>query len=414
MTLLGIVAFVVALLLSVVLHEAGHFVAARRFGMKATQFFVGFGPTLWSRRHGETEYGVKAIPAGGFVKIVGMTPLEEVEPGDEPRAFYRQRAGRKAVVLAAGSFVHFLIAVVVTVGAVLALGVPKEQAPAVASVSRCVAPDPQPGAKPASDLCTVPGAVPAPAAAAGLRAGDVVLSIDGRPVPDSTVLRDTLRGAAGRAVTLTVQRGDQRLSIPVTPAAVDRQVTDDNGRPVAGKRETAGTIGIGVRERFDTVRLGPVESLQQSASILGQYVHGVYTSVTAKLGTITELYGSNRDPQGFIGLVGAGRISADLIQSSETPAVKVFQFALLMAGLNLFVGAFNLLPLLPLDGGHLAVVGYENARDKLRRLRGYRGEFQPVDFTKLMPVTYAVVLLFVGLTLWIMGADIVNPIRLTQ
>ena len=129
MTALGIFAFVVALLLSVMLHEFGHFATAKHYGMKATKFFVGFGPTLWSRRKGETEYGVKAIPAGGFVKIIGMTPLEEVDPGDEERAFYKQPARRRAVVLAAGSAVHFLIAIVLILGVVLAIGVVKPDRP---------------------------------------------------------------------------------------------------------------------------------------------------------------------------------------------------------------------------------------------------------------------------------------------
>ena len=128
MTVVGIVAFVVALLVSVMLHEAGHFLTARRYGMKATHFFVGFGPTLWSTTRGETEYGVKAIPAGGFVKIVGMTPLEEMAPGDEDRAFYKQPPGRKTVVLAAGSTVHFIIAVVMVLGTVAAFGVQRQTA----------------------------------------------------------------------------------------------------------------------------------------------------------------------------------------------------------------------------------------------------------------------------------------------
>ena len=138
MVVLGVVAFVVALLVSVVLHEFGHFVTARRFGMKATQFFVGFGPTLWSRRRGETEYGIKAIPAGGFVKIVGMTPLEDIDPADEPRAFYRQSAGKKAVVLAAGSAMHFLITIVLVFGVTFAVGTIDDTAPVLSAPVQCL------------------------------------------------------------------------------------------------------------------------------------------------------------------------------------------------------------------------------------------------------------------------------------
>ena len=139
---LGVLAFVIGLLGSVMLHEGGHFLTARRFGMKATQFFVGFGPTLWSTRRGETEYGVKAIPAGGFVKIVGMTPLEEVEPGDEERAFYRQPAGRKTIVLAAGSTVHFVLCLLLVAFAVAVFGVQRETSPTLTAINACVADDP--------------------------------------------------------------------------------------------------------------------------------------------------------------------------------------------------------------------------------------------------------------------------------
>ena len=399
---LGIVAFVVALLTSVMIHEGGHFYFARRFGMKATQFFVGFGPTLWSTRRGETEYGVKAVPAGGFVKIIGMTPLEEVEPGDEDRAFFRQPAGKRTIVLAAGSVMHFVIAVVLVLFSSLAIGQVVESAPALAKTSDCVAPG-------ADQTCGKPGAVPAPAKAAGVQPGDIVVAIAGRKVKDGEDFVRSVRASAGVPLTLTVLRDGKRRQVTVTPAAVERPSLDD-----PKKNETVGAIGVSVQRRLVTERQGVVQALKDSGSTMGLIVKSIGTTLTDKLGTIKTLYGPNRDPAGFVGPVGAGRISGEVLASHETTGVKILTFLGIMAGLNFFVGVFNLLPLLPLDGGHIAVLLYEQARDRLRRMRGYAGELQRVDLTKLMPLTYAVVLAFIGLTVWIMGADIVNPVRLPQ
>ncbi len=402
MVVAGILAFVVALLLSVMIHEAGHFFTARHYGMKATQFFVGFGPTLWSRQRGETEYGIKAIPAGGFVKIVGMTPLEEVPPGDEDRAFYKQPAGRRTVVLSAGSFMHFVITIVLVLIASFAIGRVVEGQPALADTSTCVASD-------ATGTCSSPGAVPGPAKAAGVQPGDVVVAVDGTRVKDSEQFVRTIRASAGKTVSLTVLRDGERRQLTLTPTAVQRPALSGNGTT-----ERVGAIGVSVQRRLATERVGPVQAIRDSGTTMTLIVKGIGVTLTEKLGTITSLYGDDRDPEGFIGVVGASRISGEVLASQETFGVKILTFLSIMAGLNFFVGVFNLLPLLPLDGGHIAVLAFEQARDRVRRVFGYRGALQRVDLNKLMPVTYAVVLLFIGLTFWIMGADIVNPVRLPQ
>jgi membrane-associated protease RseP (regulator of RpoE activity) len=402
LTAIGIVAFVVALLTSVMIHEGGHFLTARRYGMKATQFFVGFGPTLWSTRRGETEYGVKAIPAGGFVKIVGMTPLEEVEPGDEDRAFFRQPAGKRTVVLMAGSFMHFVIAVVLVLIASFAIGQVVETSPALAKTSDCVASG-------TDQACGKAGAVPAPAKAAGVRPGDVVTAIDGRKVKDGEDFVTRVRASAGKPLVLTLLRHGQSVQLTVLPVPVDRPSLKD-----PKKTETVGAIGVNVQQRLVTQRQGFVQSFKDSGTTMGLIVKSIGTTLTAKLGTVTKLYSPHRDPAGLIGPVGAGRISGEVLASQETTGVKALTFIGIIASLNFFVGVFNLLPLLPLDGGHIAVVWFETARDRLRRMRGYVGELQRVDLTKLMPLTYAVVLAFIGLTVWILGADIVNPVKLPQ
>ncbi len=407
--LVGALVFFVALLVSVTLHEAGHFLTARHYGMKASQFFVGFGPTLFSRRRGETEYGVKAVPAGGFVKIIGMTPLEEVDPADAPRAFFRFPAGQKTVVLAAGSTMHFVIALVLVLGGIFALGVPQEISPAVGRISDCVASDPGPGrpSVPSEAQCGLPDGRPSPARAAGLQVGDVVTRVDGAAVHSSRDLTRALRAAADRPVALLVTRAGRQVPLTVTPAAVSRvDLTDEN------KRVVAGTIGITPQQRQDVVREGPVASLAASGRTLQAFGQGIATTVTDKLGSVTKIYSKDRDPEGFIGIVGAGRISGQVLESRESLGFKALNLVLIIASLNLFVGLFNLLPLLPLDGGHIAVVWFESARDRLRRARGYSGEIRRVDYNKLLPVTYGVAATFFLFTLLLIGADIVNPVRL--
>jgi len=398
---LGAFGFVVALLVSVTLHEGGHFLTARRYGMKATQFFVGFGPTLWSRQTGETEWGVKAIPAGGFVKIVGMTQLEEVPEADQKRAFWRQPAKQRVVVLAAGSTVHFLIALVLILLSSLAIGKAVEKPPALGEISACV-----PAA--AKSDCDAAGSLPSPAEAAGLLKDDIVLAVDGRPVAGALELIEALRASPGEPVSVTVERDGAPRRLSVTPVPVLRpSIQDEN------VTERVGAIGVRLQIRRGTERLGPLEAVGYSVTQTGLIVKGIATTFTDKLGTITQVYGPDRDPEGFVGVVGAGRVSGEVLASQETPAFKILAFLGLIAGLNFFVGVFNLLPLMPLDGGHIAVLLFEQARDRIRRLFGYTGELRRVDLNKLAPLTYAVVIFFAAFTVWLLGADIVNPIRLS-
>jgi membrane-associated protease RseP (regulator of RpoE activity) len=413
-TAVGILAFIVALLVSVMLHEAGHFLTARHYGMKATQFFVGFGPTLWSRHKGETEYGVKAIPAGGFVKIVGMTPLEEVEPGDEDRAFYKQSAGRKTVVLAAGSTVHFIICVVLVFGTILGLGIPDPTAPVLAKPQDCLAlsitadtkvvPS---GAKDDSGACPT-GTVPSVAAASGLQAGDRVLAAGGQRIDDYVDFQKLIRASAGVPLTVLVERSGQHKTLTLTPLTATRPDLTDTQKSV--------TVGaIGVAPDGNTLRhVGFLAAFPETGRQVGALVTGTWDTITKKLGTLGSVYGPDRDPTGFVGVVGVGRVSGEVFDAPVPFVTRVAGFLFIIAGLNLFVGIFNLLPLLPLDGGHIAVVLFEKVRDRLRRARGYVGEIQRVDYNKLMPVTMAVVVLFAGFTVWLLGADIVNPIRLSQ
>ncbi|HWF40802.1 MAG TPA: site-2 protease family protein, partial [Acidothermaceae bacterium] len=210
---IGVLAFVVALLVSVMLHEAGHFVTAKLFGMKATQFFVGFGTTLWSRQKGETEYGVKAIPAGGFVKIIGMTPLEEISVEDAPRAFINKPGWQRFIVLVAGSTMHFIIALVLLFIVLLSWPSVVHGASRVVTVENCLSTS--------ADQACPAGATPAPAVGK-FKPNDVITAVNGQPVAHGTQqLISLISNAPQGPVAFTVQRAGATINLVVTPAIVD-------------------------------------------------------------------------------------------------------------------------------------------------------------------------------------------------
>ena len=396
MAVVGIVAFVLALLASVMLHEAGHFLTARHYGMKASRFFVGFGPTLWSRRRGETEYGIKAIPAGGFVKIEGMTALEEIDPADEPRAFYKAPARARLVVLAAGSFVHFVIAIVLIYAVLVTLGTTRVSETLIGSTS-CVPSS-------TSGECTGPG----PAAAAGVRPGDRIVSFEGTPIETWDEFTRLVRDhGAGRAEMVVSRDGEQLTVYPeLVEVLRDRETGGPGNHPVGA---------IGLRVGTETVHYGPLAAVPETFKVIGTGVAGMYEALTERIDDISRIFGEDRDPNGFISVVGAARLGGDVAAAEGSSwSDRIGNFLILVAAINLAIGIFNLLPLLPLDGGHIAVLGFEQARHGLRRLRGYRGPVQRVDFTKLLPATYATVVILIGFSLIILSADIINPIRLDQ
>ncbi|MFG2086583.1 MULTISPECIES: M50 family metallopeptidase [unclassified Spirillospora] len=395
---LGAGAFVVALLASVMLHEAGHLLTAKRFGMKATQYFVGFGPTLWSTRRGETEYGVKAIPLGGFVKIVGYTPLEEIDEADRPRAFYRQPAPRRAVVIGAGIAANFLFAFLLLMVMAMTIGVrePGTVTSTVDEVTPCV---PAGGRAGCGE-----GRPPSPAEQAGLRAGDRVIAFGGTPVADWEELTRAIdRAEPGQTVRLVVRRPgvQEPLTLPVTLANVD-------GEPFVGM--SAKVVGAGYE------RTGPLNAAVFAAGGIGRTLAAVGEVAVDVPSAIPRLFSPEREstPGGQVGsVVGATDVSGQIFASDTTARDKIALFLSLVVSLNIFLGALNVLPLLPLDGGHLAVVGYERARAGLNRIRG-RPDPGTVDMTKLLPLTYLVVLLLVGFGVLLILADLFNPLQLPE
>jgi len=392
--LLGVLIFVLALLFSVMLHEAGHFMTAKRFGMKVTQFFVGFGQTLWSWRRGETEYGVKAIPAGGYVKIVGMTELEDVDPADEPRSFRRQPGWQRIIVLAAGSFMHFALAFVLLFVLVAGIGLATaSNSTAVGAVDSCV---------PASLTAGCTGSDPAsPARQVGIQPGDTLIAIGGVPVRNWTQMGRVIRSQRpGTPVAVTVERNGRQLTLHPSLAVI-------HGR-------SGSYLGVSPVVAFR--RAGLLAGISYAGRQFGQITAGSVKVAASLPRAIPDLFAKNRasTPGGQVtSVVGAGDVTGQVLASKIGWQPKVSLVLLIVASLNIFVGLFNLLPLLPLDGGHLAVVIYERIRAWLARLRG-RPDPGPVDYRKLVPVSVGVFALLVGLGLLLIMADIVNPVHILQ
>ncbi len=395
--LLGVVIFVVAVLISVVLHEAGHFLTAKKFGMKVTQFFVGFGNTVWSTKRGETEYGIKSLPFGAFVRITGMTTFDEVAPEDEPRAMRNKPRWQRAIVMVAGSFMHCALAFVLLIGLALIIGRANDNTATIGSVSTCV---------PANVKALDQGSCQhsqgtAPARAAGIRANDAIIAIAGKPVHTWTQLGSVIRALpAGKPVPVIVQRGSTRLTLTVTPAAVP------------GRRGSY--LGIGDALIFQ--RASPLGALSFAGSAFGQVLTGSADAVAKLPAALPDLFARNRSktPAGNVSsVVGVANIAGQAVAAGGGWQVVVADLLLIIISLNIFIGAFNLLPLLPLDGGHLAVIVYEQVRAWFARLRG-RPDPGLADLQRLIPVSVGVFALLIGLGVLLMAADIFNPVHLVQ
>ena len=379
MELLGILAFIVALLFSVMVHEFGHYITARKYGMWVSEFFVGFGKRIWSVQRGETEFGVKAIPAGGYCKIEGMSPNDEMPQGQEERAFYKASSGKKLIVLGAGSFLHFVLGFVLLFTLFAGIGT-NQVLPVINEV--------------------VPNSA---AQAAGIQAGDEVISINGKRVTEWYKDVEVIRESQGAELTLVLNRNGEE--VVVTTAA---RLTDIDGT----KRYVLGIVNeVGLE------RSGVLVSIKNSVTV----TKGFLVESVKSLGKLPEkipalwgatVRGEERDANGLVGVVGVARVSGEAVGSDKlTPMERLATFVLIVASLNIFVGVFNLLPILPLDGGHMAVAIADSIRAFFARLRG-RPRPAPIDVTVLTPITMVVFVVLATLTLLLLVADVINPVTL--
>jgi membrane-associated protease RseP (regulator of RpoE activity) len=393
MDAIGVIIFVVALLVSVMLHETGHFVLAKKFGMKVTRYFVGFGPTIWSTWRGETEYGIKALPFGGFVKIVGMHSLDDPEdPEDEPRAFRSHPAWQRILVLFAGSAMHFILAILLVFGLALGVGIANDNTTQLGTISSCV-----PVSVSAYDNGSCTGShMASPAELAGLQVGDVVTAFDGHPVSNFNQLTDLIRPLpAGTPVTITVRRDGKLVDLHTKLASVQ-------GR-------SGSYLGVAPAVVFQVA--SPLSAIKYSGTTFGQVIVGSAQGIAALPGALPKLFSPNRSSTAVVGVVGAAEATGTEVASNQGWQYKVSFVLLLIASLNIFVGAFNLLPLLPLDGGHIAVIIYERIRAWLARLRG-RPDPGLANIAKFLPVSFSLFLIVIFVSLLLVLADIVNPVNI--
>jgi len=402
--IIGVVLFALGIGLAVALHEAGHMLTAKAFGMKVRRYFIGFGPKIFSFRRGGTEYGLKAIPAGGFCDIAGMTALDEVTEEEAPRAMWRYPTWKRVVVLSAGSVTHFILGFLILYLMALSIGlVNSSDKPLVSAVANCVsdlnlktlAPDPcQAGA-------------PAPAKAAGLQAGDQIVSVGGHPTATFTEVSALVQKSDG-PTRFVVDRNGQQLTLTVNVAQVQGlTVTQQQATTPPKTLTTIGMIGV-VPARY--IHYNALTAVGGTVGYTGQMFADVWTGIKQLPNKVPSLIsaigGAKRDANSPMSVVGVSRLGGEAVQASQWAL-----FWLLLATLQFFLGVFNLLPLLPLDGGHIAVALYERVRNWLRHLRG-RPAGGPVDYTKLAPLTLVVVFLGGAMVLLSVTADIVNPIRL--
>ena len=394
LSLIGILAFVVALLVSVMIHEAGHYLTAKKFGMKVTEFFLGFGQKIWSTQRGETEFGVKVIPAGGYCRIVGMSSREVLSPADADRAFIKATVTQRLIVLGAGSFLHFVIGFLLLITLFGAVGV-TSVTNQVEKISDCV---PQI----ATEVCSATS-TPSPAKTAGLLPGDKIVKIDGESFRLWSDAVAVIRASAGREINLLIERSGDQLQVQVTPAT----------RMVDGK-----AVGVlGVINEIGTVRFSPIAATARATSFTGEILQNSVTSLIALPTKIPDLLAqtfgtTERDPEGLVGVVGVARVSGETASTKKLSLnEKIATFVLIVASLNIFVGMFNLLPLLPLDGGHMAVAIADGIRNFIAKRRGL-AKPAPIDVERLTPITMVVFVLMATLSILLLAADIFNPIRL--
>ncbi len=433
MTVLGIVIFFLGILLSVAWHELGHYATAKRFGIKVPEFMVGFGRTLWSRRVGETEFGLKAIPLGGYIRMIGMIPpapgsdstlgrsrrtgpfqglmddarrqsAMDVAPEDADRQFYLRAPWKRVVVMFGGPFLILVLAVVLFAIVLVGFGVPTFTT-TVSAVSACVVPATAPAAP--ADQCPA-DAPPTPAAAAGFQAGDRIVAFNGTPYEqdDWRGLQEVIRASSG-TVTVTVER-DGRL-LDLTPTLITTQLLDldDNDEVVEGS-----FLGLSPLREIQRKDLPAVAGeIGSIISRTGQAIIELPSRVPSLVGAV--FLGEERDLNGPIGVVGVSRIGGEILAQDIPVGQEIAFFLQLLAAVNISLFLFNLLPIPPLDGGQIFPAIWEAIKKRIARLRG-RPDPGPVDVAKLLPVAYVVALVFIAWSGLLLVADVINPVRLFQ
>ncbi|GAA3995170.1 site-2 protease family protein [Streptomyces plumbiresistens] len=430
MFILGIVVFAVGLLVSIAWHELGHLSTAKLFGIRVPQYMVGFGPTIFSRKKGDTEYGIKAIPFGGYIRMIGMFPpgpdgrlearstspwrgmiedarsaaFEELRPGDETRLFYTRKPWKRVIVMFAGPFMNLILAVALFLTVLMGFGI-SQQTNTVSSVSQCVIAQSQ-----NRDDCRKSDPA-SPAAAAGLKAGDEIVSFAGVKTDDWNKLSDLIRANPDKEVAIVVDRKGEEVTLHAKIASNQVAKKDSSGQYVQGEYVTAGFLGFSAATGIVKQDFG------DSVTWMGDRVADAVDSLAAIPSKIPALWDAAfgdgvREPDSPMGVVGAARVGGEIF-TLDIPATQQLAMALmLVAGFNLSLFLFNMLPLLPLDGGHIAGALWEALRRNAAKVLR-RPDPGPFDVAKLMPVAYVVAGIFICFTILVLIADVVNPVRIS-
>lgn len=429
LTVLGIAVFVVGLLFSIAWHELGHLSTAKMFGIRVPQYMVGFGPTIWSKKKGDTEYGIKAIPAAwlhphdrdvpartrrpprsplhlpwrGMIEDARSAAFEELEPGDEKRLFYTRKPWKRVIVMFAGPFMNLILAVAIFMGVAMTFGF-QTQTTEVGGVQQCVIAQSE-----KRQTCKA-GDDPSPAKAAGLQEGDKIVAFAGTKVDDWATLSDRIRETIGPA-TIVVERDGKEVTLNAVLRENVVAEKDSKGEVIPEKFVEAGYLGFAAQTEI--VPLGFGDSVVR----MGDMIENGVDSIIALPSKIPALWDAafsdgERADDSPVGVVGAARIGGEVMNLDIPAQNQVAMMLFLLAGFNLSLFLFNMLPLLPLDGGHIAGALWESLRRNLAKVFR-RPDPGPFDVARLMPVAYVVAGLFICFTLLVLVADIVNPVKIT-
>lgn len=425
----GILFMLFGIAVSIAWHELGHLLPAKKFGARVPKYMVGFGPTLWSRKKGETEYGIKAIPLGGYITISGMFPegkpreklswfskmvrdardqQREIDGEfDEKRSFYRLSIPKRMIIMLGGPVMNLILGFVLIVGSLATIGT-LQKSTKLEAVSECIPAAANAASCSASDI-------ESPAKLAGILAGDRIIEINGQKITEWAQVDAILKNSANQTLNLKLERNGEELTTELTPVLAERPVLDPATggylKAEDGSLITEPKVMIGVQLGSELKAIAIGDAVNYSVQVLGQ-TFALIAQLPAKLVEVAgSLVGAERALDTPVSLVGIGQIAGEVASSEMSFSAKLGSQLMLLGSLNFALFVFNLIPLLPLDGGHVLSALYEALKRGLFKVFR-RPDPGPVDTAMMVPFTIVMWFALVGMSLLIIAADLINPIQL--